>query len=160
MRTLNVEPKLIHTLIGKQLGSESWSFLLPGESLPRVLPTLQDAVRDAQATRPKRDRIRVGLTGLSINPRSVTAVMFARCSNVTLAARQLTQLVGRCNTTSKPDPTNCAIAGCRGSWDRPVIGFANAVHATVEEGNAPTLTCPTTRRRIERRPSCSGTAVA
>jgi len=63
---LNVEPKLMHALIWKQSGGEPWSFLVPGESLPRVLPTLQDAVREAQATRPEGDRIRVGLTGLSI----------------------------------------------------------------------------------------------
>jgi len=84
----------------------------------------------------------VGLTGLSINPRSVTAVMFAPCPNVTLAARQLTELVERCNTTSKPDPAYCAIAAYRGSWDRPDIGFADAVRATVEDGNAPNLDLP------------------
>src|SRR5262245_41699717 len=139
---LNVEPKVMHALIWKQSGGEPWSFLVPGESLPRVLPTLQVAVREAQATRPEGDRIRVGLTGLSINPRSVTAVMFAPCPNVTLAARQLTRLVERCNTTSKPDPTYCAIAAYRGSWDRPDISFADAVRAIVEEGTAPNLDLP------------------
>src|SRR5712691_2223189 len=121
---LSVEPKLMHALIWKQSGGEPWSFSVPGESLPPTLPTLQDAVRDAQATRPQRNRIRVGLTGLSINPRSVTPVMFGPWPNVTLAARQLTQLVERCNTTSKPDPAYCAIAAYRGSWDQPDIGFA------------------------------------
>src|SRR5882724_12824517 len=130
---LNVEPKLMHALIWKQSGGEPWSVLVPGESLPRVLPTLQDAVRDAQATRPEGDRIRVGLTGLSINPRSVTAVMFAPCPNVTLAARQLTQLAERCKTTSKPDPIYCAIAAYRGFWNQPEIGFADAIRAIVEE---------------------------
>jgi hypothetical protein len=139
---LNVEPKLMHALIWKQSGGEPWSFLVPGESLPRVLPALQDAVREAQATRPEGDRIRIGLTGLSINPRSVRALVFAPCPNVTLAARQLTQLVERCNRTSKPDPISCAIAAYRGSWDRPDIGFADAVRATVEEGNAPNFDLP------------------
>ncbi len=139
---LNVEPKLMHALIWKQSGGEPWSFSVPGESLPRVLPTRQDAVREAQATRPEGDRIRVGLTGLSTYPRSVTAVTFAPCPNVAIAARQLTQLVERCNTTSKPDPTYCAIAAYRGSWDRPDIGFADAVRATVEEGNAPSVELP------------------
>jgi len=139
---LNVEPKLMHALIWKQSGGEPWSFLVPGESLPRVLPTLQDAVREAQATRPEGDRIRVGLTGLSINPRSATAVMFAPCPNITLAARQLIRLVERCNTTSKPDPTYCAIAAYRGSWDRPDTQFASAVRATVEKDNAPNFDLP------------------
>src|SRR5215510_14937295 len=87
---LNVEPKLMHALVWKQSGGEPWSFSVPSESLPRVLPTLGDAVREAQATRPEGDRIRVGLSGLLINPASVTAVMFAPCPNVTLAVRQLT----------------------------------------------------------------------
>jgi hypothetical protein len=139
---LNVEPKLMHALIWKQSGGEPWSFSLPGESVPRVLPTLQDAVREAQPTRPEGDRIRVGLTGLSINPRSVTALMFVPCSNVTLAARQLTQLLARCKTTSKADPIYCAVAAYRGSWYRPDIGFADAVRATVEEGNAPNFDLP------------------
>jgi hypothetical protein len=140
--TLNVEPKLMHVLIWRQSGGEPWSFSVPGESLPRVLPTLQDGVREAQVARPEGDRVRVGLTGLSINPRSVTALVFAPCPNVTLAARQLTQLVERCNTTSKPDRTYCAIAAYRGSWARPDIGFADAVRATVEDGNAPNLDLP------------------
>ena len=38
------------------------------------------------------DRIRVGLTGLSTTARSATAAMFAPCPNITLAARQITQL--------------------------------------------------------------------
>jgi hypothetical protein len=139
---LNVEPKLMHALIWKQSGGEPWSFSVPGESLPRVLPTLQDAVREAQATRPEGDRSRVGLTGLSTYPRSVTAVTFAPCPNVAIAAQQLTHLIERCNTTSKPDPTYCAIAAYRGSWDRPDIGFADAVRATVEEGNAPNIELP------------------
>jgi hypothetical protein len=138
----NVEPKLMHALIWKQSGGEPWSFSVPGESLPRVLPTLQDAVREARAAHPEGDRIRVGLTGLSTNPRSVTAVMFAPCPNVTVAARQLTELAARCNTTSNPEPTYCAIAAYRGSWDRPHIGFANAVGTTLEEGSAPNFDLP------------------
>jgi hypothetical protein len=83
---LNVEPKPMHAVIWKQSGSEPWSFSVPGESLPRVLPTRQDAVREAQATRPEGDRIRVGLTGLGAYPRWVTAVTFASCQNVAIAA--------------------------------------------------------------------------
>jgi hypothetical protein len=139
---LNVEPKLMHALIWKQSSGEPWSFSVSGERLPRVLPTLQDAVREAQATRRERGRIRVGLTGLSTYPRSVTTVTFAPCPKVAIAARQLTQLVERCTTTSNPDPTYCAIAAYRGSWDRPDIAFANAVRATVEEGNAPNFDLP------------------
>jgi hypothetical protein len=139
---LNVEPKLMQALIWRQSGGEPWSFSVPGESTPRVLPTLQDAVREARAAHPEFDGIRVGLTGLSTHTRSVRTVMFAPCPNVTVAARKLTELAARCNTTSKPDPTYCAIAAYRGSWDRPDIGFADAVRATVEEGNTPNVDLP------------------
>jgi hypothetical protein len=139
---LSVEPKVMHALIWEQSGGEPWSFLVPGESLPRVLPTIQDAIREAQATHPDSGRIRAGLTGLWTDPRSTTAVMFAPCPNITLAARQLTQLAERCKTTSKPDPIYCAVAAYRGSWDRPDNRFADAVRATVGKGNAPNFDMP------------------
>src|SRR5262249_5854388 len=59
------------------------------------------------------------------------------CPNITLAARQITQLAERCKTISKPDPLYCAVAAYHGSWDRPDTQFADAVRATVEKGNAP-----------------------
>jgi hypothetical protein len=98
---LSVEPKAMHALIWEQSGGEPWSFSVPDESLPRVLPTIQDAIREARATRPNGGRIRVGLTGLSADPRSVTAALFARCPNITLAARQITRLAERCKTTTR-----------------------------------------------------------
>jgi hypothetical protein len=137
---LSVEPKVMHALIWKQSGGETFSFSVPGESLPRVLPTIQDAIREARAVRPNGGRIRVGLTGLSIDPQSATAVLFAPCPNITLAARQITQLSERCKTTSKPDP--CAVAAYRGSCDRPDPRFADAVRATVEKGSAPNFDMP------------------
>ena len=139
---LSVEPKVMHALIWKQSGGETWSFSVPGESLPRVLPTIQDAIREARAVRPNGGRIRVGLTGISIDPRSTTAVLFAPCPNITLAARQITQLAERCKATSKPDPIYCAVAAYRGSWDRPDPRFADAVRATVEKGSAPNFDMP------------------
>lgn len=139
---LAVEPKVMHALIWEQSGGEPWSFSVPGETMPRVLPTIQDAIREARATRPDSGRIRVGLTGLSTNPRSVTAMTFVPCTNITMAGRQLTQLAQRCKKTSKPDPLYCAIAAYRGSWDRPDTRFADAVRTTVEKGNAPNLDMP------------------
>jgi hypothetical protein len=152
---LNIEPKQMHALIWKQSGGEPWSFSLPGESTTRVLPMLQEAVREARGTHPGFDRIRIGLTGLSTNPRSVTAVMFAPCLNVTISARQLTELISRCNATSNPEPTYCAIAAYRGSWDRPDVGFADAVRAILEEGNAPNVDLPKKRisTQVTSRPT-------
>ena len=139
---LSIDPKVMHALIFEQSGGEPWSFLVPGESLARVLPTLQDAIREARAVRPLGARIRVGLTGLPANPRAVTASLFAPCQNITLAARQITPFVELCTATSKPDPIYCSIAAFRGSWDRPDTRFAEAVRATVEKGNAPNFDMP------------------
>jgi hypothetical protein len=136
------DPKVMHALIWEQSGGEPWSFSVPGENLPRVLPTIKDAIREARATRHNGSRIRVGLTGLSTHPRSVAAMTFVPCANITMAVRQLAQLVERCKTTSKPDPIYCAIAAYRGSWHRPDTRFAEAVRTTVEKGNAPNLDMP------------------
>src|ERR1700751_3098001 len=88
---LSVEPKVMHALIFEQSGGEPWSFSLPGESLPRVLPTIEDAIRTDRATRLDGVRIREGLAGLSADPHAVSAILFAPCPNVTLAARRLTR---------------------------------------------------------------------
>jgi hypothetical protein len=128
-------------LIWEQSGGEPWSFSVIGESLPRVFPTIQDAIREARAARPHGDRIRVGLTGLSTTARSAAAAIFAPCLNIT-AARQISNLAEGCKATPNADPIYCAIAAYRGSWDRPDAGFADAVRITVEEGNAPNFDMP------------------
>lgn len=139
---LSVEPKIMHALIFEQSGGEPWSFSVPGESLPRVLPTLEDAIREARDPQLDGARIRVGLVGLSVDPRALTALSFAPCPNITLAARQLTRLEKRCTSASNPDPIYCAIAAYHGSWDRPDTRFADSVRATVEKGNAPNFDMP------------------
>ena len=139
---LSVDPNIMHALIWEQSGGEPWSFSVPGEAMPRVLPTIRDAIREARALRPEGGHIRVGLAGLSTDPRSVTAVLFAPCPNITLAARQITRLTERCKMASRPDPIYCAIAVYRGSWDRPDTRFVDAVRATVEKGNAPNFDLP------------------
>jgi hypothetical protein len=139
---LSVEPKIMHALIFEQSGGEPWSFSVPGESLPRVLPTLKDAIREARDPQLDGARIRVGLAGLSVDPRAVTAVSFAPCPNITLAARQLARLAKYCKSASKPDQIYCAIAAYHGSWDRPDMRFAGSVRATVEKGNAPNFDMP------------------
>jgi hypothetical protein len=113
-----------------------------GESLPRVFPTIQDAIGEARGAHPSGDRIRVGLTGLLTTARSATAAMFAPCPNITAAARQISKFAERCKATSSADPIYCAIAAYRGSWDRPDAGFADAVRITVEKGNAPNFDMP------------------
>jgi hypothetical protein len=139
---LSVEPKVMHALIWEQSGGEPWSFSVIGESLPRVFPTIQDAIREARGAHSSGDRIRVGLTGLSTTARSATAAMFAPCPNITAAARLISKFAERCKATSNADPIYCAIAAYRGSWDRPDAGFADAVRITIEKGNAPNFDMP------------------
>ena len=148
---LGVEPKsppsgldrsVMRALIFEQSGGAPWSFSVPGEGLARVLPTLKDAIREAQAVRTVRGKIHIGLAGLPAQPHSVTALMFAPCPNITLAAGEIIQLIERCKAASKPDPIYCAIAAYHGSWERPDTWFADAVRATVKKGNAPNFDMP------------------
>ena len=139
---LTVEPNVMHALVFQQSGGEPWSFSVPNENAPRVLPTIHDAIREARSVRSDGGSIRVGLTGLSTDSRLVSAVLFAPCPNITLGARRLAQFTLRCKTASKPDPTYCAIAAYRGSWDRPDMPFADAVRASVEKGNTPNFEMP------------------
>ncbi len=141
---LSVEPKVMHALIWQQSGGEPWSFSVPGESQAQVYSTLQDAIREARMARPDGGRIRVGLTGLSTDPRSATAAMFAPCPNITFAARQIAQLGERCKTLTrfKADPIYCAIAVYHGSWERPDTTFTESVRTTVVNGDAPNFDMP------------------
>jgi hypothetical protein len=132
----------IQALIFEQSGGEPWSFSVPGENFARVLPTLKDAIRETRAVRPDGGDIHLGLAGLSAQSQSASALIFAPCLNITLAARQITQLVERCKAASKPDPIYCGIAAYHGSWDRLDTWFADPVRATAEKGNAPNFEMP------------------
>jgi len=141
---LTVEPKVMHALIWQQSGGEPWSFSVQGQGWPRVFPTLQDAIREAQTSLPSGGRVRVGLAGLSSDARSTTPAMFVPCMNITFAARQIAQLVERCTAIPhfKADPLYCAIAVYRGSWERPDTIFADTVKASIVKGDAPNFDIP------------------
>jgi len=62
----------MHALIWHQSGGEPWSFAWPGERQPQVYRTVRGAVRAARDTQSGDTTIRVGLTGLSADPRSAT----------------------------------------------------------------------------------------
>ena len=84
---------------------------------PQVFRDVSDAVEAAHDTCPADVAIRIGLTGLSTTPRSVAATMFAPCSNITIAAREIAQLAERYKMSPhlNGDPIYCAIAAYRGS---------------------------------------------
>jgi len=142
--SLTVDPKIMHALIWHQSGGEPWSFTVPGERQPQVYRTARDAVRAARATDRDDIAIRVGLTGLSTEPRTTAATMFALCPNIAIAARQITELGERCRTSPrlKGDPVYCAIAAYRGSWEQPDNVFADAVRTSVAKDDAPDFEMP------------------
>jgi hypothetical protein len=141
---LTVDPKLMHALIWHQSGGEPWVFSVSGERQPQVLRSMGEAIGAARGTQPGDVAIRVGLTGLPGTPRSVTTTMFAPCSNIASAARQIAQFgeLCRASTRSKSDPIYCAVAAYHGSWERPDNGFADAVRATVARDDAPDFEMP------------------
>jgi hypothetical protein len=141
---LAVDPKVMHALIWHQSGGEPWSFTVAGVHQPQVFRDVSDAVGAAHDTYPADVAIRIGLTGLSATPRSVAAAMFAPCSNITIAARQIAQLAERCKTSPhlNGDPIYCAIAAYHGSWDRPDNAFAGAVRTSVANNDAPDFETP------------------
>ena len=141
--SLGVDPKLMHALVWQQSGGEPWSFTVPGEREPRVYRKLRDAVREARLLN-NDGPIRVGLTGLATNAAAVTETTFQPCPNIAAAARQITQLTARREATprSDADPTFCAVAAYRGSWERPDGAFANAVRTSVATNDAPNFDMP------------------
>jgi hypothetical protein len=134
----------MHALIWHQSGGEPWSFTVAGVHQPQVFRDVKDAVDAAHDTYPADVTIRIGLTGLSATPRSLAATMFAPCSNINIAARQIAQLAERCKTSPhlNGDPIYCAIAAYRGSWDRPDNAFADAVRTSVANNDAPDFEMP------------------
>jgi hypothetical protein len=139
---LSVEPRVMQAPIFEQSGGQPWSFSVPGESSPRVLPTIQDAVHEARAVHTDGAQVHIGLTGLPTAPRSVTTAVFVPCLNITLAAEQIIRLLERCRAASKADPIYCAIAAYHGSWARPHAWFADTVRSAVEKGDVLNVELP------------------
>jgi hypothetical protein len=70
--------------------------------------------------------------------------MFLPCRNVAIAAQRIVQLVDRCKAHPrlKTDPSFCAVAVYRGSWEHPDVKFAEAVSSSVAKGDAPNFDMP------------------
>jgi hypothetical protein len=165
---LAVDPKIMHALIWHHSGGEPWSFTVPGVPQPQVFRNVADAADAAHAAAPDNVAIRVGLTGLPATSRPITVAMFAPCSNITVAAREIAQLAERCKTSRplKGDPIYCAIAAYHGSWERPDNAFADAVRTSVANDDAPDFYMPagtgidTAEVRSARKPAIHDTAMA
>src|SRR6202030_682149 len=117
---LAVDPKLMHALVWHQSGGEPWAFSVPGERQPQVYRSASEAVREARASGSTPLQIRGGLTGLAMEPTSATLAVFMPCPNISIAARQIRQLMERCKVVPRfaAGSMHCAIAAYHGSWDR------------------------------------------
>ena len=130
---LTVDPKLVHALIWHQSGGEPWAFSVPGERQPQVYPSAQEAIREARFA--EGVPIRVGLTGLATDSRTATLAMFMPCANISIAARQITQLARTQDRSSARD-RSCPLRRRR-FWEHPDKKFADAVLRSVVKADAP-----------------------
>ncbi len=139
---LAVDPKLMHALVWHQSGGEPWAISVQGEPNPRIYSSMDLAIREARTE--SRAVLRVGLAGLSMPPSNVAASVLLPCRNVAMAAAQISKHASRCKTHPrlKADPTFCAVAVYRGSWEQPDLKFATDVATSVAKGDAPNFDMP------------------
>jgi hypothetical protein len=88
---LTVDQKLMHALVWHQSGGEPWSFSVPGERQPHVYRSPRETVAEAHKTASTELPIRIGLTGLPIDPASATLAILMPCPNISIASGQVTQ---------------------------------------------------------------------
>jgi hypothetical protein len=140
---LAVDPKLMHALVWHQSGGEPWAVSVQGEPSPRVYSSLDEAIRETRASS-IGGVVRVGLAGLSVSPSKVAASVLLPCRNVAMAAVQIAKHASRCKAHPrlKADPTFCAVAVYRGSWEQPDLKFATDVATSVAKDDAPNFDMP------------------
>jgi hypothetical protein len=100
---LTVDPKLMHALIWHQSGGEPWSFSVAGERQPQVYRSAREAVIEAHRSALTGPPIRMGLTGLGVDSAAATLAMLMPCPNISIAARQITQLSDDAPNFDMPD---------------------------------------------------------
>ena len=137
--SLAFDPKVMHALVWQHSGAEPWSVLVNGEASPRVYANVWQAVDEMRAKPLAGSTVRIGLAGLPVDTSQIRTALFLPCRNIATAAEQLAKLVDRCKTHPhlNADPTFCAVAVYRGSWERPDTEFAHAVQASVAKGDSP-----------------------
>lgn len=140
---LAVDPKLMHAMVWHQSGGEPWAVSVQGEPNPRVYQSMRDAIKETQSDS-ALGQVRIGLAGILVPTARVSASAFLPCRNIAMAADQISKLTRRCKTHPrlKADPTFCAVAVYRGSWEQPDIKFATDVAASVLKGDAPNFDMP------------------
>jgi hypothetical protein len=148
MCSICFDPEVMRSLIWRQSHGRPWSFSVASDTAPLAFDTLQGAATAARAAQSEHGTVRVGLTGLEVDLKAATAepneAMFAMCPNVTIASERLRRLQDRCarDADLNADPTWCALAVWRGSWEQPDSRFADAVMLGVALGDVPNPELP------------------
>jgi hypothetical protein len=174
MCSISFDPDVMRSLIWRQSQGRPWSFSVTSDTAPQTFDTLRKAAAAARTAQAGHVTIRVGLTGLEVDILAATAepneAMFAMCPNVTIASERLRRLQDRCAREAhfNADPTWCALAVWRGSWEQPDSRFADAVMLSVALGDTPNPELPSeandgsarssdrARRKVPRAPADDG----
>jgi len=115
-----------------------------GHSRCRSNQSAREAIVEAHRSASTSLPIRIGLTGLVVNSGAATLAMLMPCANISIAARQITQLSERCQAVPRltANPIHCSIAAYHESWVRPDNKFADDVLTSVAKGDAPDFEMP------------------
>ena len=142
---LAVDPKLMHALVWHQSGGEPWAVSRARRSEPARLSEhaatrsgrrASSFIREHGARRSCR-RLRAAIEA-SRHPFFCHAAMsrWRPCRSASYTSRCKT------HPRLKTDPTFCAVAVYRGSWEQPDVKFATDVAASVAKGDAPNFDMP------------------
>lgn len=122
----------MHKLVALESGGEPYSYRVVGEGKNHTFDTAQAAIDAALAEQDSGSQLRLGLAGLQTDLRSDAAkpveMLFQPCSNLLLAARQLSLTEANCEKTGEGvegSPAYCAIA----RWHAPDLGEPDAAFA-------------------------------
>ena len=115
-----------------------------GHSQCRSNQSAREAIVEAHRSASTSLPIRIGLTGLMVNSGAATLATLVPCANISIAARQITQLSERCQAVPRltANAIHCSIAAYHESWERPDNKFADDVLMSVAKGDAPDFEMP------------------
>ncbi|MBL8699446.1 MAG: hypothetical protein JNK67_13805 [Alphaproteobacteria bacterium] len=146
--SVTFDPGLMHALVIAESEGKPWSFR-GADGVFRSFPTPADAVRVATD---ETTVIRIGLTGLAIDPEAVSAQpiegLLEPCPNVVLSSFRLARRAETCGVRYAAEPAErCALATYHASFAAPDWAFADAVITRFAVGDLPN---PTIERPCDR----------
>lgn len=146
--SVTFDPGVMHALVIAESEGKPWS-IRAADGVLRSFPTPEEAVRAVKAG---TTTIRIGLTGLAVDPQAVSAQpiegLLEPCPNVVLASFRLARRVETCRLRYATElAERCALATYHASFDAPDWAFADAVITRFAVGD---LTNPTIEKPCDR----------